>query len=40
MGNFLVVQWLRLGIFMAMAWIRSLVGKLGNHKLHDMAKNK
>ena len=40
MRNFLVVQPLRFGIFMAMARIRSLVGELRIHKLHDLAKNK
>lgn len=39
-GNFQVVQWLRLYSFTAVAWIQSLVEELRYYKLHDMAKKK
>ena len=39
-GSSLVVQWLRLRAFTAVAWIQSLVGKLRSHKPHGAAKNK
>ena len=36
----LVVQWLALGAFTAMAWLRSLVGELRSCKLRGAAKKK
>jgi len=39
-GNSLVVQWLGLTFFTAVAWIQSLVGELRSYKMHGMAKNK
>ena len=36
--NFLVVQWLGLGAFTAMAQVQSLVGELRSHKSHITAK--
>ena len=38
--NSLVVQWLRLGAFTAVAQVQSLVGELRSHKLCGMAKKK
>ena len=37
--NSLAVQWLRIGTFIAVAWVQSLVGELRSHKLHNSAKN-
>ena len=37
-GDSLAVQWLGLGAFIAVAWVRSLVGELRFHKLCSMAK--
>ena len=37
-GNSLAVKWLGLGIFTAVAWVQSLVGKLRSYKLHGTAK--
>ena len=39
-GNSLVVQWLGLGTFTAVARAQSLVGELRSHKPCDMAKKK
>ena len=39
-GNSLVVQWLGLSAFIAMAWVQSLFGELRSHKLHAAAKKK
>ena len=38
LGNFLVVQWLRLGTFTAVEWVQSLVKELRSHKFHGVAK--
>ena len=40
LGKSLVVQWLGLGIFTAMAWVQSLVGELRSHEPHGMEKKK
>ena len=40
LGNFLVVQWLRLSTFTAVEWVQSLVKELRSHKFNGVAKNK
>ena len=39
-GNSLMVQWLGLRSFTAVAWTQSLVGELESYKMCGMAKNK
>ena len=39
-GSSLVVQWLGLGSFTAVARVPSLVGELRSHKMHGTAKKK
>ena len=38
LGDFLAVQWSRLGTFTATAWVQSLVGELRYHKQHGTGK--
>ena len=39
-GSFLMVQWLGLQAFTAVAWVQSLVGKLRSHKpAHPLKKS-
>ena len=38
LGTSLVVQWLGLPVFTAVAWVQSLVGELRSHKPRHMAK--
>ena len=40
LGNFLAVQWLGLGAFIAMAWLQSLVRELRSCKLAVQPKEK
>ena len=40
LGNFLAVQWLGLGAFIAMAWLQSLVRELRSCKLAVQPKGK
>ena len=37
-GTYLVVQWLGLGAFNAMAWVQTLAEELRSHKAHRVAK--